>query len=233
MAARKAKGFWRRCCRVARVSRQAFYGWRAKHGSALTDRERTGEALVAEIREIHAASGGAYGSPRMVAELRARGHRVNSKRGAGLIRAHQTAGIRSRRPKRSATPAHSQPELPDLLGRRFAPGAPDRASCSDITYVRTGEGWLVLAVVLDALSRRLLGYAMSDRIDTRLVADALDTAGDARGDRTAGVVFIPTAAAGASLRTSANPSPAGASPSRWGGSDPPRTTRWPKRSSPA
>ena len=105
------------------------------------------------------------------------------------MRAHSIAGIRPRRPKRTTTPARSKPKLPDLLRRDFSPGAPDRAWCSDITYIRTGEGWLYLAVVLDASSRRLLGYAMSDRIDTRLVADALNMAADTRGGRTAGIVL--------------------------------------------
>ena len=153
------------------------------------DRERAEAALVAEIAQIHAASGGTYGSPRVTAELRARGRRVNPKRVARLMRAHRIAGIRPRRPKRTTTPARSKPKLPDLLCRDFSPGAPDRAWCSDITYVRTGEGWLYLAVVLDASSRRLLGYAMSDRIDTRLVADALNMAADTRGGRTTGIVF--------------------------------------------
>ena len=114
---------------------------------------------------------------------------MNPKRVARLMRAHQIAGFRPRRPKRTTTPARSAPKLPDLVGRRFAVGAPDRAWVSDITYVRTGEGWLYLAVVLDLGSRRLLGCQMSDRIDTRLVADALDMAGTARADRTAGIVF--------------------------------------------
>lgn len=190
VAARKAEGFpTSMCCRVARVSRQAFYGWRAAHGAAPTPRERAEAALVAEIREIHAGSDGTYGSPRVTAELRARGHRVNHKRVERLMRAHDIAGVRPRRPKRTTTPARHKPKLPDLLCRDFSPGAPDRAWCSDITYIRTGEGWLYLAVVLDVGSRRLLGYAMSSRIDTRLVADALDMAGDTRGGRTAGVVF--------------------------------------------
>ena len=190
IAAQRAEGFpTTLCCRVARVSLQAFYGWRAACSAAPTDRERTEAALVAEIREIHAGSGGAYGSPRVTAELRARGHHVNVKRVARLMKAHRIAGIRLRRPKRTTTPARSKPKLPDLLCRDFSPGAPDRAWCSDITYIRTGEGWLYLAVVLDVGSRRLLGYAMSDRIDTRLVADALDMAGDTRGGRTAGIVF--------------------------------------------
>jgi transposase InsO family protein len=177
------------CCRVARVSRQAFYGWRCAHAAGPTPRERTEAALVAEIREIHAGSGGAYGSPRVTAELRARGHHVNVKRVARLMRAHQIVGICPRRPKRTTIAARGKPKLPDLVCREFSPGAPDRAWCSDITYIRTGEGWLYLAVVLDVGSRRLLGYAMSDRIDTRLVADAVDMAGDARGGRTTGIVL--------------------------------------------
>ena len=190
VAARKAEGFpTSMCCRVARVSRQAFYGWRATHAAGSTARERAEEALVAEIREIHAGSDGTYGSPRVTAELRSRGRCVNVKRVARLMRAHQIAGIRPRRPKRTTTPARSRPELPDLLCRQFSPGAPDRAWASDITYVRTGEGWLYLAVVLDVGSRRLLGYAMRDRIDTRLVQDALDMAVNSRGGRAAGVVF--------------------------------------------
>ena len=190
VAARRAEGFpTALCCRVARVSRQAFYGWRARCAAPLAGRERAEAALVAEIREIHAASRGAYGSPRVTAELRSRGHRVNHKRVARLMRAHQIAGIRPRRPKRTTIPARTAAKLPDLLGRRFAPGAPDRAWCSDITYVRTGEGWLYLAVVLDVGSRRLLGYAMADRIDARLAVDALDMAAGARSGRTTGIVF--------------------------------------------
>jgi len=166
-----------------------FYDWRTACGAAPTARQAAEAALVAEIGEIWAGSGGAYGSPRVTAELRARGHRVNPKRVARLMRAHHIAGIRPRRRKRTTIPARSAPKLPDLLGRRFAPGAPDRAWCSDITYIRTGEGWLYLAVVLDVGSRRLLGYAMGDRIDTGLVQDALDMAGHTRAGRTTGIVF--------------------------------------------
>ena len=179
----------RLCCDVAKVSCQAFFDWRARHAAGPTPREAADAALAAEIREIHTASGGTYGSPRVTAELRARGHRVNPKRVARFMRTHRIAGIRPRRPKRTTTPARSAPKLPDLVGRRFAPGAPDRARVSGITYVRTGEGWLYLAVVLDLGSRRLLGYQMSDRINTRLVADALDMAGAARQHRTPGTVF--------------------------------------------
>ena len=190
VAARKAEGFPTVvCCEAARVSRQAFYEWRAGCAAGPTQRERAEAVLVERIREVHAASGGAYGSPRVTAELRAGGEVVNRKRVERLMRAHRIAGIRRRKPKRTTTPARSASGVPDLLRRGFAPGAPDRAWVADITYVRTGEGWLYLAVVLDLGSRRLLGYAMSDRIDTRLVADALAMAGAERGGRTAGIVF--------------------------------------------
>lgn len=126
----------------------------------------------------------AHRAPRWVpsgtAELRAGGQVVNRKRVERLMRAHRIAGIRPRRPKRTTIPARTAPKLPDLPCRDFAPGAPDRAWVADITYVRTGQGWLYLAAVLDLGSRRLLGYQMSDRIDTRLAHDALDMAGAAR-----------------------------------------------------
>ena len=190
VAARRAEGFpTKLCCGAAGVSRQAFYDWKAACAAGPTPREAAEAALAGEIREIHAGSDGTYGSPRVTAELRARGHRVNPKRVARLMRVHQVAGVRPRRPKRTTTPARAKAALPDLLGRRFAPGIPDRAWCSDITYVRTGQGWLYLAVVLDVGSRRLLGCQMSDRIDTQLVADALDMAAGARNGRTAGIVF--------------------------------------------
>ena len=190
VAVRGAEGFPTTvCCRVARVSLQAFYGWHAARSAGPTGRERAEEALVAEIRQVHASSGGAYGSPRVTAELRARRRRINAKRVARLMRANEIAGIRPRRPKRSAAPARCGAVLPDLLVRRFSPGAPDRAQVSDITHVRTDAGWLYLAVVLDVGSRRLLGYSMGDRVDARLAADALEMAANTRAGRTAGIVL--------------------------------------------
>ncbi len=78
------------------------------------------------------------------------------------MRAHDIAGVRPRRPKRTTIPARGKPKLPDLLRRDFSTGAPDRAWCSDITYIRTGEGWLTWPWC-STCSRRLLGYAMSGR----------------------------------------------------------------------
>lgn len=105
------------------------------------DRTIVSVARALGIGEIHASPDGTYGSPRVAAEPRSRGPRVNPKRVARLMRAHQIAGIRPRRPKRTATAARSAPRLPDLVGRRFAVDAPDRAWVSDITYVRPDQGW--------------------------------------------------------------------------------------------
>ena len=155
------------------------------------------------------------------------------KRVARLMRAHRIAGFRPRRPKRATTPARSTVKLPDLVGRRFGVGAPDRAWVSDITYVRTGQGWLYLAVVLDLGSRRLLGYAMSERIDARARRRRARHGRRRpprpnRRDR----VPAPTAAANTSPGASARPPPDADSPSqraKWG---PQQTTPWPRRSSP-
>ena len=170
------------------MSRQAFYDWRARRAAGPSERERAEADLLGAIRGVHAGSGGAYGSPRVTARLRAAGRVANRKRVERLMRAHQIAGIRRRRPKRATTPARTAVTLPDLLRRDFAPGTPDRAWVLDITYIRTREGRLYLAVVLDSGSRRLLGYQMSDRIDTRLAQDAPNMARGPRG-RTAGIVF--------------------------------------------
>ena len=125
VAARKAEGFpTTRCCEAARVSRQAFYDWRARRAAGPSERERAEADLLAAIRGVHAGSGGAYGSPRVTAQLRAAGRVVNRKRVERLMRAHQIAGIRLRRPKRTTTPARTAVTLPDLLGRDFAPGDP-------------------------------------------------------------------------------------------------------------
>lgn len=90
---------------------------------------------------------------------------------------------------RTTIPADNAPPLPDLIGRRFNPGAPDVAWIGDITYIRTGQGWLYLASVLDLGSRRLLGYSMAEHMRTELVSDALRMAAGVRGGNTAGIIF--------------------------------------------
>jgi putative transposase len=161
-------------CRVFGVSRSGYYAWRGRAPSA---RARADGVLTARIREIHATSRGTYGSPRVQAELRATGVRCGRNRVARLMRQAALAGGRRRRPRpRTTTPDRRATPAPDLVQRAFRPGAPDRLWVADLTYVATWEGWLYLAVVLDAFSRRVVGWGMADHPRTELVAAALDMA---------------------------------------------------------
>jgi transposase InsO family protein len=161
-------------CRALGVSPSGFYAWR---GRAPSVRSRTDAVLLEHIRAAHAQSHCTYGAPRVHAELRAGGACVGRKRVARLMR---TAGLAGRCPKRfrrttipAVVPAA---EPPDLVRRDFHPNAPDRLWVSDITYVRTWEGWLYLAVILDAFSRRVLGWALADHLRTELATAALEMA---------------------------------------------------------
>jgi transposase InsO family protein len=187
---RKAEGFpITICCRIAEVSRQAFCDWRKKRAAGPTDAEVAEVMLVAEMRDIEAESDSTYGEPRMTPELRARGFCVNHKRVERLMRANGIVGVHKPAKIRTTIPAEDNPPMPDLIGRRFDPGKPDVAWVGDITYIRTGEGWLYLASVLDLGSRRWLGYSMADHMRTELVSDALNMAVATRGGEVEGVIF--------------------------------------------
>jgi transposase InsO family protein len=168
-------------CEAAGVSTSGFYDWRQRVLTGPTDRQVAEAQLVELMREIFAAGDGAYGVPRMTTELRRAGVVVNKKRVHRLMRRHGMAGRCYRRAVRTTFPGPDGYEIPDLVGRRFDPGAPDVAWVQDITYIPTGEGWLFLASVLDLGSRRLLGYSMADHMRTELVLDALGMAIAARG----------------------------------------------------
>jgi transposase InsO family protein len=190
VAARKAEGFpTKAACEVADVSRQAFYDWRQRQAAGPTEAEAVEAELVAQMRQIHGESDESYGSPRMTAELADRGWQVNHKRVERLMRAHGIVGIHKPAKVRTTIPAEHAPALPDLVGRRFAPGEIDVAWVGDITYIPTGQGWLYLATVIDLGSRRLLGYAMADHMRADLVCDALVMAAGVRGGATAGIIF--------------------------------------------
>lgn len=173
-------------CRIAQVSRAAFYEWQDRQPS---QRELDDAALTAKIRAIHAASGGQYGSPRVLAELRAQGHDVGRKRVARLMKA---AGLRGRRPPRwvrTTTPEPTPPAIPDLVHGQFEAPAPDVLWVGDITYIRTWEGWLYLATVIDVFSRRVVGFSLADHMRASLVCDALTMAVATRGGNVDGVIF--------------------------------------------
>jgi putative transposase len=134
-------------------------------------------------------SRGQYGVPRVLAELRAQGYDVGRKRVARLMAA---AGLRGRRPPRwvrTTTPEPTPPAIPDRVHGQFTAAAPDVLWVGDITYVRTWEGWLYLATVLDVFSRRVIGWALTDHLRASLVCDALRMAVATRGGSVAGVIF--------------------------------------------
>jgi putative transposase len=162
-------------CRVLGVSRSAFHVW-ARHRPAA--RAAVDAELLGRIRAIHAASRGTYGAPRVHAELRATGIRVGRKRVARLMRTATIAGVHRRRFR--AAPAGPPVSPPDLVRRRFAVDGPDRLWVTDITYLPTGQGFLYLAAIIDAWSRRVVGWSMAPHLRTGLVLDALEAAVSAR-----------------------------------------------------
>ena len=164
-------------CRVLGVSCSGFYAWltRGAPGRAKSDAQ-----LVVEIRLAHQRSRGTYGSPRMHAELRARGLRVSRKRVERLMRENGIRARQKRRFRRTTNSNHALAVAPNVLRRRFQPIAPNKAWVTDVTYIATGEGWSYLAVLLDLFSRRVVGWAMSDTNDRALALAALDRALRAR-----------------------------------------------------
>jgi putative transposase len=160
-------------CRMLGVSRSGLYARRHRRESA---RARTNRVLLVHIREAHVESRRTYGSPRVHAELRDRGFEVGRNRVARLMRAD---GLKARHRRRFVRTSRSDPGLPvapNVLDRQFSPSAPNQSWAADITYVRTLQGWLYLAVVMDLYSRKIVGWATSARIDRELVLHALSSA---------------------------------------------------------
>src|SRR5262249_40746087 len=178
----------KRLCLVLGMNRSSYYKWLAG-AEARAARERADEHLAARIRAVHTDSGGAYGSPRVTAELRAGGTLVNEKKVTRVMRKFSIAGIRLRRKVRTTVPEPSATPVPDLLGGDFTAPEPGVKYMGDITYLPVGDGRLLyLATVLDCFSRRVVGYSITDHMRTELVADALRMARDVRGSL-AGALF--------------------------------------------
>jgi putative transposase len=160
-------------CRVLGVSPSGHYAWRKRPLSA---RARADLELSAEIQAIHRESRGTYGAPRIHAELAARGIRLGRKRVARLMRGAGLHGVSRRKQFRTTVRDETARPAPDLVDRQFQAAGPDRLWVADITYVPTWAGFLFLAVVLDAWSRRIIGWAMETHLRTELVLAALDMA---------------------------------------------------------
>lgn len=158
-------------CRVLAVTPSGFYAWRKR---PMCVRKENQMQLIEQIKTIHQDSRGTYGSPRVAAELRNQGRPVNEKTVAKLMKQAEIRVIR--RPAfvpRTTVGDPSHQTFANVLGRDFAAAAPNRKWVVDITYIRTDEGWLFLATVMDLFSRKIVGWAVADNLLTTLVADAL------------------------------------------------------------
>jgi len=161
-------------CRVFGVSRTGFHNWERRPPS---DRALIDAWLTDKIRAIHDASRGVYGSPRIHAELRLEhGIRVGRKRVARLMTAAGIAGVRPRKRWRTTIRIPGITPATDLVERDFNPSRPNVLWVADITYLRSGEGWLYLAAVQDTYSRLIVGWSMATHTRASLVVDALKMA---------------------------------------------------------
>jgi putative transposase len=159
--------------RILGVSPSGYYAWRKRPLSA---RARADVELTTHIHIAHRESRGTYGAPRIHADLAARGIRIGRKRVARLMRAAGLRGVSRRKAFRTTVRDETARPALDLVDRQFEVAGPDRLWVADITYVPTGAGFLYLAVVLDAWSRRVIGWAMAAHLRTELVLAALNMA---------------------------------------------------------
>ena len=161
-------------CELLGVAPSGYYRWRQGEPS---QRQRDDAALTAQIAAAHATSRGTYGVPRIVEELRAAGTRTSKRRCARLMRALDLRGRKKHaRHPRTTDSRHAQPIATNLLAERPAPTGPNQCWLTDITYLKTAEGWLYLAAILDLWSRQIVGWACAPTLHTSLVLAALANA---------------------------------------------------------
>lgn len=161
-------------CEVLDASISGYRAW--KRGGSPDRKRLTDAQMLALIRSFHAELKGAYGSPRMVLELRARGFSASKKRVERLMRENGIHARHKRRYKVTTDSKHGLPVAPNLLDRNFMPAAPNQVWTSDITYLWTDEGWLYLAIVLDLFNREVVGWSLKPRMTSDIVTDALTMA---------------------------------------------------------
>ena len=161
-------------CELLGVSASGFYAWASR---APSDRELSDAWLIERIKQIHADHRQVYGSRRVTADLRlGHGVVVSRKRVQRLMRRAGLSGLVARKRGRTTIRVPGVRVADDLVERHFRPEAPDVLWVADITYLRTWEGWLYLAAVQDAYSRRIVGWSMADHMRSELVVDALQMA---------------------------------------------------------
>jgi hypothetical protein len=158
-------------CAVLGISTSGYYAWRRSPESR---RRIENRALLGDIRRVHAESGGCYGYPRIHAALQSAGRRVGRHRIARLMR---SAGLRGLvaipRRVRTTDSRHDFPIAPNRLRRNFTAGAPNQVWLADLTYIRTGEGWLFLAALIDMYTRKVVGWSMRETLHASIALEAL------------------------------------------------------------
>jgi putative transposase len=159
-----------RLCQVLEVSQSGYFAWRSR---SACPRQREDLVLLAHIRSAFTLSHETYGSPRMTRELQEEGLTVGRRRTARLMRENGLKARQKRRFKRTTDSHHAFPIAPNLLEQDFSAECPNQKWSADISYVWTGEGWLYLAIVLDLFARRVVGWAVSDRLHKELALEAL------------------------------------------------------------
>jgi len=154
-----------RRCALLGVSRSGYYAWRRRRPSV---RAQTNQQLVLEMRRIHAEMDRSYGSPRMQEELVARHFACGRHRVARLMQAHGIRAKQARRFQVTTDSRHSFTIAPNRLGRQFAAAGPNRVWMGDLTFIPTSQGWCYLAVLIDAFSRRVVGWALDTQPSAEL-----------------------------------------------------------------
>lgn len=169
-------------CELLEVSRSGFYKWRTTQAAGPSPAARRRAELDAKVAAFHKASDGVYGAPRILADLRDGGETVSRKTVAASLRRQGLAGISPRSFAPATTVVDLDATIPkDLVNRCFDAGRLDVVWTSDITYLRTGEGWLYLCAVRDGHSRRVIGWAIDEHLHTDLVEAAVAMAVTMRG----------------------------------------------------
>ena len=157
-------------CRLLSVSRSGYYGWKNRPHSG---RDQANQKLLTEIKRVFDDEKGRPGSPRITQRLQEEGKPASRHRVAKLMKDNGLRAKAAKKYKATTNSNHSLPVVPNLLEQNFTADVPDQKWVSDITYIWTEEGWLYLAVVLELYSRRVIGWAIGERMTATLVCDAL------------------------------------------------------------
>ena len=163
-------------CQALELSRSGYYAWHERHAKGPSERAHEDAELRRKIRVSFHESRKTYGRPRLARTLRRQGYRIGAHRLRRLMREENIVAKPRKRFKTTTDSKHNDPIAPNLVAQDFTAKAPNRVWCSDITYVRTIEGFLYLAVIIDLFSRKVVGYAVADHMRTELCLEALEKA---------------------------------------------------------